>query len=139
MIYTTNAIESIQAQLRKVARNRGAFPSPEAVRKILYLAIERISKKWKRPIKDWVAALNHFSAVFEGRVPEWEMSRLHRKLDSLAAQALLQNKRSSKDWQYFKNLLNLETDLRESCDEADRDAHDLLIELLKVLSKHPTA
>jgi putative transposase len=42
---------------------------PEAVRKILYLAIERISKRWKRPIKDWVAALNHFSVVFEGRIP----------------------------------------------------------------------
>jgi putative transposase len=70
VIYTTNAIESIQAQLRKVTSNRGAFPNPEAVRKILYLAIERISKRWKRPIKDWVAALNHFSVVFEGRVPE---------------------------------------------------------------------
>jgi len=69
VIYTTNAIESIQAQLRKVTSNRGAFPSPEAVRKVLYLAIERISKRWKRPIKDWVAALNHFTIVFEGRVP----------------------------------------------------------------------
>jgi putative transposase len=69
VIYTTNAIESIQAQLRKVTANRGAFPSPDAVRKILYLAIERISKRWKRPIKDWVAALNHFSVVFEGRIP----------------------------------------------------------------------
>ena len=70
VIYTTNAIESMQAQLRKVTRNRGAFPSPESVRKILYLAIERISKKWKRPIRDWVAALNHFTVVFEGRIPE---------------------------------------------------------------------
>ncbi len=70
VIYTTNAIESMQAQLRKVTRNRGAFPSADAVRKILYLAIERISKKWKRPIKDWVAALNHFTMVFEGRIPE---------------------------------------------------------------------
>jgi len=70
VIYTTNAIESIQAQLRKVTSNRGAFPNPEAVRKVLYLAIERISKRWKRPIKDWVAALNHFSVVFEGRIPE---------------------------------------------------------------------
>jgi putative transposase len=70
VIYTTNAIESIQEQLRKVTRNRGAFPNPEAVRKILYLAIERISKRWKRPIRDWVAALNHFSVVFEGRIPE---------------------------------------------------------------------
>ncbi len=70
VIYTTNAIESMQAQLRKVTRNRGAFPSAESVRKILYLAIERISKKWKRPIRDWVAALNHFTVVFEGRIPE---------------------------------------------------------------------
>ena len=70
VIYTTNAIESMQAQLRKVTRNRGAFPSPESVRKILYLAIERISKRWKRPIRDWVAALNHFTVVFEGRIPE---------------------------------------------------------------------
>ncbi len=70
VIYTTNAIESMQAQLRKVTRNRGAFPSPESVRKILYLATERISKKWKRPIRDWVAALNHFTVVFEGRIPE---------------------------------------------------------------------
>jgi putative transposase len=69
-IYTTNAIESMQAQLRKVTRNRGAFPNAESVRKILYLAITRISKRWKRPIKDWVAALNHFTVVFEGRIPE---------------------------------------------------------------------
>jgi putative transposase len=69
VIYTTNAIESIQASLRKVTKNRGAFPNPESVRKILYLAIERISKRWKRPIRDWVAALNHFTIVFEGRVP----------------------------------------------------------------------
>ena len=70
VIYTTNAIESIQSQLRKVTSNRGAFPSPEAVRKILYLAIERISKRWKRPTEDWVADLNHFSVVFDGRIPE---------------------------------------------------------------------
>jgi putative transposase len=70
VIYTTNAIESLQASLRKVTRNRAAFPNPESVRKILYLAIERISKRWKRPIKDWVAALNHFTMVFEGRIPE---------------------------------------------------------------------
>ena len=70
VIYTTNAIESLQSQLRQVTRNRGAFPNPEAVRKILYLVIERISQKWKRPIRDGVAALHHFSVVFEGRIPE---------------------------------------------------------------------
>ena len=69
MIYTTNAIESLNAQLRKVTRKRGAFPTDDSVRKVLYLAITRASKKWKRPIKDWAAALNFFSIVFEGRVP----------------------------------------------------------------------
>jgi len=68
VIYTTNAIESMQAQLRKVTRNRGAFPTDGSVKKVIYLALQRISKKWQRPIKDWVAALNHFSIVFEGRI-----------------------------------------------------------------------
>ena len=65
MIYTTNAIESLNAQLRKVTRKRGAFPTDDSVRKVLYLAITRASKKWNRPIKDWAAALNFFSIVFE--------------------------------------------------------------------------
>jgi putative transposase len=68
VIYTTNAIESMQAQLRKVTRNRGSFPTADSVRKVIYLALQRISQKWKRPIKDWVAALNHFSIMFEGRI-----------------------------------------------------------------------
>jgi putative transposase len=68
VIYTTNAIESINASLRKVTRKRGAFPNPDSVRKVLYLAIQRAAARWSRPIKDWAAALNHFSIVFEGRV-----------------------------------------------------------------------
>ena len=68
VIYTTNAIESMQAQLRKVTRKRGSFPTADSVRKVIYLALQRISKKWKRPIMDWPAALNHFSIVFEGRI-----------------------------------------------------------------------
>ena len=47
---------------------RGAFPNLESVRKLIYLALQRISKKWRRPVLDWVAALNHFSVVFEGRI-----------------------------------------------------------------------
>lgn len=68
VIYTTNAIESIQSSLRKMTRQRGAFPNQDSVRKVIYLALSRISKKWKRPVLDWVAALNHFSVVFEGRI-----------------------------------------------------------------------
>lgn len=67
-IYTTNAIESMQAQLRKVTKQRGSFPTADSVRKVIYLAVQRISKNWKRPIKDWPAALNHFSIVFEERI-----------------------------------------------------------------------
>ncbi len=68
VIYTTNAIESLNAQLRKVTRKRGAFPTDDSVRKILYLAIQRASKKWTMPIRNWPEALNFFSIVFEGRM-----------------------------------------------------------------------
>lgn len=68
VVYTTNAIESINATLRKVTRKRGAFPNPDSVRKVLYLAILKASERWARPIKDWAAALNHFTILFEGRV-----------------------------------------------------------------------
>jgi len=70
VIYTTNAIESLNAQLRKVTKKRGAFPTDDSVRKILYLAIRRVSKRWTMPLQDWAAALNFFSTAFEGRVPD---------------------------------------------------------------------
>lgn len=69
VIYTTNAVESLNAQLRKVTRKRGAFPTDDSVRKVLYLAIQRAAKKWTMPVQDWPAAMNFFSIVFEGRVP----------------------------------------------------------------------
>jgi putative transposase len=68
VIYTTNAIESINASLRKVTKKRGAFPSPESVRKVLYLAIQRAAERWTMPIRDWARALNHFTIVFDGRI-----------------------------------------------------------------------
>jgi hypothetical protein len=55
-MYTTNAVESINAQLRKVTKKRGAFPTQDSVRKVLYLAILKASERWSRPIKDWHAA-----------------------------------------------------------------------------------
>jgi len=69
VIYTTNAIESINAAIRKVTKKRGAFPTPDAIRKVLYLAILKASERWSRPIKDWRAALNHFAIVFGDMVP----------------------------------------------------------------------
>lgn len=69
VIYTTNAIESLNSQLRKVTRKRGSFPSEDSVKKVIYLAITRVAKRWNRPIKNWPAALNYFSIAFEGRLP----------------------------------------------------------------------
>lgn len=70
VIYTTNAIESVNAGLRKLTKHRGAFPNDEALIKLLYLALRNISKKWTLPIRDWKAALNRFTIQFEGRLPQ---------------------------------------------------------------------
>lgn len=69
VIYTTNAIESLNMSLRKVTKNRASFPNDEAMFKLLYLALNNIAKKWTRPIMNWKAAMNRFSMLFEGRVP----------------------------------------------------------------------
>ena len=68
VIYTTNAIESLNFSLRKVTKNRAAFPTDDSIYKIMYLAIHKASKKWTMPIPNWGVALNQFSIMFEGRV-----------------------------------------------------------------------
>jgi transposase-like protein len=69
-IYTTNAVESLNYQLRKVTKNRSSFPTDDAIFKILYLAIRNASKKWTMPIRDWGRALNQFAIEFgKERVP----------------------------------------------------------------------
>lgn len=70
VIYTTNAIESVNMTLRKVTRNHRIFPSDEAVYKVLYLAVQNITKKWTLPIRDWNAALNWFTVAFAERFPQ---------------------------------------------------------------------
>jgi putative transposase len=69
VIYTTNAIESVNMSLRKIIKNRGSFPSDEAALKLLYLALQNIARKWTMPIKEWKAALNRFAIIFEDRMP----------------------------------------------------------------------
>ena len=68
VIYTTNAIESVNMSLRKITKNRGSFPSDESLIKLFYLALRNISERWNRPIKDWKGALNRFSIEFEDRL-----------------------------------------------------------------------
>ncbi|MBN8660796.1 MAG: IS256 family transposase [Candidatus Obscuribacter phosphatis] len=69
VIYTTNAVESVNMTLRKASRNHRIFPNDEAVIKVMYLAGQLISRKWTMPLRDWGAAMNQFSILFEGRVP----------------------------------------------------------------------
>lgn len=63
VIYTTNAIESLNYSLRKIIKNRGLFPTDEAVYKLLYLALRNVARKWTMPIKDWPRALQIFAAL----------------------------------------------------------------------------
>ena len=69
VIYTTNAIESLNMSLRKVTKARGSFPNDEAVSKLLYLALRNIAKKWTMPLNNWKDALNRFAILYENRLP----------------------------------------------------------------------
>ena len=69
VIYTTNAVESLNYSLRKLLKMRGAFPNDDSIMKVLYLAITRAAKKWTMPIRDWRSALNQFVILFGDRVP----------------------------------------------------------------------
>jgi putative transposase len=73
VIYTTNAIESLNMSLRKVIKTRGSFPNQEAALKLLYLALEHIAKKWTMPVQNWKAALQRFAILPGERVPKGEL------------------------------------------------------------------
>ena len=68
-IYTTNAIESLNYSLRKVTKNRLAFPTADAAMKLVFMALGNISQKWTMPIANWGQAINHLAIKFDGRVP----------------------------------------------------------------------
>lgn len=80
---TTNAIESVNMSLRKITKNRGSFPSDEALLKLFYLALRNICQKWTMPIRDWKAALNRFTIQFEERMTSLQhQPRLHKTPDT---------------------------------------------------------
>jgi putative transposase len=70
VIYTTNAVESLNMSLRKVIKTRGSFPNPESALKLLYLALQHIVKKWTMPVQDWKAAIQRFTILLGDRVPK---------------------------------------------------------------------
>ena len=67
VIYTTNAIESINSQLRKIIKTRGHFPSDEAASKLIWLALRNITEDWGRPAKEWKQAMNQFAILYPDR------------------------------------------------------------------------
>jgi len=68
VIYTTNAVESLNMSLRKVIKHKRVFPNDDAALKQLYLALKNISKKWTMPIQNWKDAMNCFMIMFEERL-----------------------------------------------------------------------
>ena len=67
VIYTTNAIESVHARLRKIIKTRGHFPSDEAATKLIWLALRNITSEWSRATREWKAAMNQFAIIYEDR------------------------------------------------------------------------
>ena len=69
IIYTTNAIESINSVIRKATDQRKLFPNDDAALKVIYLAIENAANKWSMPLRDWKPAINQFMIMFPDRMP----------------------------------------------------------------------
>jgi putative transposase len=67
VIYTTNALESVHAQLRKIIKTRGHFPNDEAATKLIWLALRNITAKWERGAPSWRAAMNQFAILYGDR------------------------------------------------------------------------
>jgi len=67
LIYTTNALESVHGQLRKIIKTRGQFPTDEAATKLIWLALRNITAKWGRTSPYWRPAMNQFAILYEGR------------------------------------------------------------------------
>ena len=67
IVYTTNALESVHARLRKIIKTRGHFPNDEAATKLLYLALRNITARWTLPAREWKAAMQQFAVLYEDR------------------------------------------------------------------------
>jgi transposase-like protein len=68
IIYTTNIIENLNGKIRKYTKSKLSFPTDDAVKKSVWLALQEIEKKWIQPIKNWAMIMNQFMAIFEDRI-----------------------------------------------------------------------
>ncbi|SFP80926.1 transposase, partial [Hydrogenimonas thermophila] len=70
IIYTTNIIESVHRQFRKLTKTKGAFPNENSLLKLLYMGIQNAQKKWTMPMRNWSLTLSQLAIFFEGRLEE---------------------------------------------------------------------
>jgi len=68
IIYTTNSIEAVHRQFRKLTKTKGGFPNDDSLLKLLFMGIQNASKKWTMPIQNWTLTLSQLSIFFEGRL-----------------------------------------------------------------------
>ena len=67
IIYTTNAVEGYHRMVRKFTKSKSIFPTDDAIRKVVYMSVSEISKKWTMPVRDWGLAYAQFMIYFEDR------------------------------------------------------------------------
>jgi len=70
VIYTTNSIEAVHRQFRKLTKTKGGFPNDNSLLKLLYMGIQNASKKWTMPIQNWSLTLSQLAVFFEGRLDD---------------------------------------------------------------------
>jgi len=68
LLYTTNSIEAVHRQFRKLTKTKGGFPNDDSLLKLLYMGIVNASKKWTVPIQNWNRTVSQLSIFFEGRL-----------------------------------------------------------------------
>lgn len=71
LIYTTNIVESLHRQFRKVTKSKTIFANDDALKKMLFLAYRDLSKKWTMPLRDWAIVISHFSIIFNDRFDKY--------------------------------------------------------------------
>ena len=75
VIYTTNAIESLNSTYKKLNRQRTAYPSDKALLKALYLSTMKATKKWSQPLRNWGKVHEEFSIMYEGRFEDLKIKK----------------------------------------------------------------
>lgn len=69
MVYTTNAIESVNSQFRRLVQGRGHFPTERSALRTLFVVVQKMEKKWTKPLHNWGRIFHQFVIIFEERIP----------------------------------------------------------------------